>query len=200
MIALVLMLAAAVVAPAADELAGLDVQGRVLLAPARYDELPPAALVARLHLRRTAIVADVGAGPGFLTLALAAAVPAGRVIATDVNRDYLAVAAARAQRQGVRNLETRVVPADDPGLAARSVDLAVLLQVDQYLPDRAAYLRKLRAALRPHGRIAIVNFPIFRAPALAAAAAAGLIVVDEWQPSGPYFGVLLAERRESHPR
>jgi ubiquinone/menaquinone biosynthesis C-methylase UbiE len=188
-----ILLGAAASAPAADAHAGLDAQGQALLAPARAEELSPAALVARLQLDRRAIVADVGAGPGFLTPALAAAVPAGKVIATDVNASYLAVAARRAASRGLRNVETRVVPPDDPGLAARSIDFAVLVQVDDYLPDRAAYLRKLRAALRPRGRVAVVNFPIFRAALLAAASASGLVVVDEWQPSGRYFGVLLAE-------
>ncbi len=183
--------ASAVPARAADD---LDAQGRLMLAPARYDELRPEILVARLRLRASAVVADVGAGPGFLTLVMARAVPRGRVVATDVNASYLGVAARRAREAGVANVETRVVTPDDPGLGTRAVDAAVLLQVDHLLADRRAYLGNLATALRPRGRIVIVNFEAYRRDAIAAARAAGLEIVDEWRPSERYFAVVLVKR------
>jgi ubiquinone/menaquinone biosynthesis C-methylase UbiE len=165
---------------------------RLMLDPLRAAGLRPAELVARLHLRPRDVVADLGAGPGFLTLPLARAVPRGRVIATDVRPEYLLVAARRAKEAGIANLETLAVPADSPSLPPGSVDLALLCQVDQYLPDRARYLAALRPALRPGGRVAIVNYARYREADRAAARAAGLRVVDEWQPTPPFFLLVLA--------
>ena len=53
----------------------LDPSERELLAPSRVRALGPDQLIARLGLARDAVVADVGAGPGLLTLPLARAVP-----------------------------------------------------------------------------------------------------------------------------
>src|SRR5262245_11016425 len=126
-----------------DGAAALDPAGRLMLDPLREQALHPESLVPRLALRRDAVVADVGAGPGFLTLPPAPAVPEGKVIATDVRPAYLAVAARRAARAGLRNVETRAAPPEDPALPAGAIDLALLCQVDHYLADRARYLAAL---------------------------------------------------------
>ena len=64
--------------------ADLDAVGKQMLDPLREQTLHPTELVARLKLRSDAVVADVGAGPGFLTVPLARAVPRGSVIAPDL--------------------------------------------------------------------------------------------------------------------
>jgi tRNA A58 N-methylase Trm61 len=171
-------------------LAGLHGAARAdagLLSPARQRALDPPALVARLGLRANDIVADIGAGPGFFTLPLARAVPRGRVIATDIRTDFLDATARRAAAAGLRNVDTRLVARDRPGLAPRSIDLAFLCQVDAFLPDRVAYFRALRAALRPHGRIAVVNFLRDHDAVRRALRAAGLRSVDDAPLGNLYF-------------
>ena len=107
-----------------------------MLDPLRAESLRVAELVAQLELDPTAsVVADVGAGPGFLTLPLARA--ARRVIATDVEPRYLAHLAAEAARAKLTNVETRHASPEAPGLDPASIDIAVLCQVDHYLRDRA---------------------------------------------------------------
>jgi ubiquinone/menaquinone biosynthesis C-methylase UbiE len=162
-----------------------------MLDPLREHALRPAQLVERLKIPKTAVVADLGAGPGFLTLPLSRA--ATKVLATDVRADYLETLRSRAAAAGVANVETRVVAADDPGLAPSSVDVAVVCQVDHYLVDRTAWLSKVARGLKPGGRIAVVNYVRHRAPLLEAARAAGLRVVDEWSPSPPFHLTVLAK-------
>jgi len=170
----------------------LDAQGRAMLAPIRTEALRPDELLARLHLRGTETVADVGAGPGFFALRLARQVPRGRVIATDLRADYLAELRTHARAQDLGNIETRlVIDPDDPTLAPRSVDIVVLAQVEHYLPDRRRYFARLATALRPGGRIVLVNYARYREPDLAAAAATSLHVVDGWSPSPPFFVLVL---------
>jgi hypothetical protein len=117
----------------------------------------PDVILAGLALAPGQRVADVGAGRGFLTTRLAAAVgPGGRVI-------------PRAA-----NVETRRVRPDDPGLEAGAYDRILVAEVDHYLGDRADYLGRLSRALKPGGFIAVTNRLPYRAPLVAAVAAAGL--------------------------
>jgi ubiquinone/menaquinone biosynthesis C-methylase UbiE len=165
----------------------LDPQGQAMLDPVREHALKPEELVRRLGLRTADRVADLGAGPGFWTPYLGRAVTDGRVIATDLRADYLAVAADRARGAGLENVETRVADAASPGLERASVDLALLCQLDHYLKDRTTYFRAVRDALKPGGRIALVNYARYEQPDRAALAAAGYQVTDEWHPSPPFF-------------
>jgi SAM-dependent methyltransferase len=173
----------------------LDGMGRQMLDPLREQTLRPTELVARLKLRADATVADVGAGPGFLTLPLARAVRKGTVLATDIRADYLAVAAERAADAGLPNVRTRVVPPDHPQLEAHSLDLILLCQVDHYLADRVAYFAELLPALRPGGRVVLVNYVRNREAAIEAAHKVGLQIVDEWRPSPPFFMAILRPER-----
>jgi putative glutamine transport system substrate-binding protein len=173
----------------------LDGQGRSMLNPIREEALHPAELIARLKLAPDRVIADVGAGPGFFTLPLARAVPQGKVIAGDVKEAYLAVARERARGAGLTNVETQLWPAERPLLAAASIDLAFLCQVDHYFKDRAAYLSALLPSLRPGGRVVLVNFERHRAADLEAAQRLGLTLVDEWRPSPGFFAQVWEARR-----
>lgn len=141
--------------------------------------LRPDLLLPRLAVPVGGTVADLGAGPGYLTLPLARAVGGGRVIATDVDRAALATLRDRARAAGWGNVETRAVAADDPGLSPSSIDLALLCHVDALLPDRAAWLSRLAPALRPGARLAVVGYAPGRGDLLAAASRAGYDLVDE---------------------
>ncbi|RDJ92989.1 methyltransferase domain-containing protein, partial [Lacticaseibacillus rhamnosus] len=74
---------------------------------------------------------------------------------------------------GSSQLARRPATAEDSGLLPGSVDLVLLCQVDHYLRDRAAYLLRLRTTLRPHGRIALLNYARYLAADRDAATAAG---------------------------
>jgi predicted methyltransferase len=150
----------------------------------------PDRVVAALGLLPGQRIADVGAGAGYLTFRLADAVgPRGRVVATDI--DDAALAALRAQQPARANVVARRVAPDQPGLEPASYDLILLSEVDHYLPDRVAYLGKLRAALAPAGRIAVTNRRAFRGPLVAAAGRAGYTVVGEVTDLPSHFLVFL---------
>jgi predicted methyltransferase len=155
----------------------LVADGRASADPAAFDRYrQPDRLVASLGLREGDHVADVGAGAGYLTFRLAQAVGArGGVVATDVDPAALARIDGAAQPPTLHaRVRTRKVAADDPGLEPHAYDLILLSEVDHLLPDRAAYLRRLVAALKPGGRIAVTNLRTFQARLLAAAESAGL--------------------------
>jgi cyclopropane fatty-acyl-phospholipid synthase-like methyltransferase len=126
--------------------------------PARDAWQQPDKVIAALELAPTMTVADIGAGTGYFAVRLAKAVPEGRVIATDIEPDMIRYMRERAAREGISNIEAIVTPADDPKLA--DVDRVLIVDVWHHLGDRIAYAKKLASALRPGGRIAIVDFKL----------------------------------------
>jgi len=126
--------------------------------PARDAWQEPDRVIAALALAPDSVVADVGAGTGYFAVRLARAVPNGKVIATDVEPDMIRYLEERARREGLANLEAIVTPGDDPKLA--DVDRILVVDVWHHLGDRVAYAKKLAAALKPGGLIAIVDFKL----------------------------------------
>jgi SAM-dependent methyltransferase len=105
-------------------------------------------------------VADVGAGKGELTVALAAEVgPSGRVYSTEIDPESLdqiraAVAAARLANVTVVQAQAR-----ETGLPASCCEAIVLRRVYHHLTDPAATNASLLHALRPGGVLAVIDFP-----------------------------------------
>ncbi|MFO0746432.1 MAG: class I SAM-dependent methyltransferase [Myxococcota bacterium] len=115
-----------------------------------------AALVARPDLR----VVDLGAGTGYFTMRFARALPAGSVVAADIEPTLLEHTAARAAHEGLGNVATQLGQPDDPALGAwaGTIDLLFVCDTYHHLGERVAYFRKVRALLAPGGRVAIVDF------------------------------------------
>lgn len=127
--------------------------------PKRDEWQRPDEVVALLELEPNLTVADVGAGTGYFVGRLSKAVgPAGFVIATDVEADMIRYLEQRAAKEGWPNVRAAQVAFDDPGLPAGSVDRILIVDVWHHVSDRLAYAKKLAAALRPGGLIAVVDF------------------------------------------
>lgn len=138
-----------------------DEWAKVFDDPARDAWQKPDEVVSLLELRPGMTVADVGAGTGYFLGRLAAAVgPSGAVIATDLEADMVRYMSERATREGWPNVRAIQVTADDPGLAAASVDRILVVDVWHHLADRRAYAARLASSLRPGGFIAIVDFTL----------------------------------------
>jgi predicted methyltransferase len=107
-------------------------------------------------------IADIGAGSGYFTTRLAKAVgPAGAVLAVDVNPVSLrelkqALGADAANVEIIRGDE------DDPHLPPGRLDGALVVNAYHEFAEHAAMLRHVLTALKPGGRLVIVE-PIPRA-------------------------------------
>ena len=117
----------------------------------------PARVVELLALKPGMAVADIGAGTGYFEKRLAKAVgPQGSVIAIDVEPDMVRYLKERAEREGTKNVEARLATADDPKLTP--VDRVLIVDTWHHIPERAAYSKKLAAALKPGGFVLVVDF------------------------------------------
>ena len=128
--------------------------------PARDAWQKPDEVIRALVLPPDAVVADIGSGTGYFAVRLARAVPRGRVFGVDIEPDMVRYLNERARREGLSNLASFRGDADDPRLPA-PVDLAILVAVYHLIGAREQYFRRLRAALKPGGRVAIIDAPRF---------------------------------------
>jgi predicted methyltransferase len=116
-------------------------------------------IIALLELHPGMAVADIGAGTGLFTIELARAVmPGGIVYAVDPQQYFLAYVDARAEKAGVEDVRTVHADQHKSGLAAGSIDLAFLCDVYHHLELPHTYLADLHAALREHGKLAIIDY------------------------------------------
>jgi SAM-dependent methyltransferase len=125
--------------------------------PARDAWQKPAEVIAALKLAPDAVVADIGSGTGYFAVRLARAVPRGKVYGADVEPDMVKFLNARAARENLGNLTSHAAGEEGPNLPAQ-VDLALVVDTYHHIPRRTRYFEQLKSALRPGGRIAIIDF------------------------------------------
>lgn len=122
--------------------------------PSRDAWQHPDEVVAAMHLAPTMTVADVGAGTGYFTVRLARV--AAQVIAVDVDPQMLQHVAQRTRLSG--NVSTQLATHATSGLSASSVDAILVVHVWHHIHDRAVYAQDLASALKPGGRVFVVDF------------------------------------------
>jgi len=111
-------------------------------------------------------VADIGAGTGFFTLRMAQT--ARKVIAIDIDPRFInyldSIKTLELPEKFQSRIETRLGKPDNPQLKTGEVDLVVIVNTFMYIRDQVAYLKILRNALTPGGKILIVDFKKKRTP------------------------------------
>ncbi len=103
-------------------------------------------------------VADVGCGPGRLTLPLARAVgPTGEVVALDIQQGMLDRMTKRIEKAGLTNVRATLGGAGDGKLPKDYFDRAALSTVLGEIPDRERALREICDALKPGGYLVVAE-------------------------------------------
>jgi ubiquinone/menaquinone biosynthesis C-methylase UbiE len=123
------------------------------------DRLREAATVMKLgDLAPGMTVADIGAGEGYYTVRLAPLVgKKGRVLAEDIvpeTRDNLA---RRVQHENLDNVAVKLGLPNNPQLPDNSFDRIFMIHMYHEIERPAEVLWHLRSALRPGGRIIVVD-------------------------------------------
>ena len=119
----------------------------------------PGRIMDALGIADGAVVADVGAGGGWFTVRLARRVgPNGLVLAEDIQRQMIESIERRLQREGLRNVRTVLGRDEDPRLPTDALDAVLIVDAYHEVQNRIGLLRNIRDALKPSGRLGIVDF------------------------------------------
>jgi ubiquinone/menaquinone biosynthesis C-methylase UbiE len=137
----------------------MSYQGASWLERASRDETErPEHVLDVLGIRPGMHVADFGAGSGYFTVRIARRVgAAGRVYAVDMQREMLTLLEKKKQREALP-IELVLAEPARPSLPDASVDLVLMVDVYHELERPDLTLAQIRRALRPEGRLALVEY------------------------------------------
>jgi predicted methyltransferase len=131
----------------------------LLEAPDRDLWQRPDQIMDALAIADGSVVADIGAGSGWFTIRLARRVgPQGLVYAEDVQKEMINAISRRVSREGLNNVRPVLGLKNDPRLPPQSLDAALMVDAYHEIENRVAVLSSLARALKPQGRIGVVDF------------------------------------------
>ena len=108
-----------------------------------------------LRILPPVVVADLGAGEGLLSELLARRCK--KVIAVDNSERIVEFGAAKAKKNGLKNLEFRQGDLQNPPIEPGSVDLVILSQALHHAENPAAALRSAHKILKPGGQLLLLD-------------------------------------------
>jgi ubiquinone/menaquinone biosynthesis C-methylase UbiE len=126
------------------------------------------AIVATLGLKPGQAAADIGAGTGLFTRLMAAKVgKEGTVYAVDISAPFLRHIADEAKRLDQPQVKTVRAAQNRTNLPPGSIDLAFICDVFHHVEHPGPWLATIHTALRPGGRLVLIEFDRARAGASA---------------------------------
>jgi ubiquinone/menaquinone biosynthesis C-methylase UbiE len=125
----------------------------------RVEEEQPEAMLDALKIPPGSTVADVGAGAGYHSIRMARRVgPKGMVLASDLQPEMLVMLQRNAREARVTNIKPIRATQLDTKLPDGAVDLILMVDVYHECTDPEMTLQGLRKALKPQGRLVLVEF------------------------------------------
>jgi enediyne biosynthesis protein CalE5 len=113
-------------------------------------------MLERAHIHTGAHVLDIASGAGEPALTAARRVgPTGKIIGTDFVPEMLAYAREKAQRDGLRHVEFRVVDGEELEFPDASFDAVTMRFGLMFMPDPVECLKRVHRVLKPGGRVAV---------------------------------------------
>lgn len=126
--------------------------------PEREREEQPNKLLDALKLKEDDVVADIGAGSGYLTFRIAKRVGKGKVLAVDIQPEMLDIIRKRMKEKKVANVEPIQGTETDPKLPANSVDLILMVDVYHEFSFPFEMTEAMVRSLKTGGRIVFVEY------------------------------------------
>jgi SAM-dependent methyltransferase len=127
--------------------------------PEREAEENPSLLLESLKIRTGDVIADIGAGSGYLTFPLARlAGRGGRVYAVDVQQEMIDILNKKKEQRQAPNVVPVLGTITNAALPESSVDLAVLVDVYHEFSHPCEMVESICQALKPGGRLVFVEY------------------------------------------
>jgi excisionase family DNA binding protein len=109
----------------------------------------------RIKIEKDSIVADIGAGTGYLTLELAK--KAKRVIAVDNSASMLTIAGNEAAKAGLSNIEFLEGNAEELPIGANTIDLVYANMLLHHVADPLQVFKEMYRILKNDGKVLITD-------------------------------------------
>ncbi|WP_238993836.1 class I SAM-dependent methyltransferase [Calothrix sp. PCC 6303] len=126
--------------------------------PSREVEEKPSKIVDALHLQPDDVVADIGAGTGYLSFLIAPTLTQGKVLAVDIQPEMLDIIEFFKQEKQINNVEPILASISNPNLPATSVDLAIMVDAYHEFEYPREMMEGIFQGLKPGGRVALVEY------------------------------------------
>lgn len=127
--------------------------------PDREQEEDTSKMIQLLALKPGEKAADIGAGTGYISRRIAAAVgPKGTVYAQELQQEMLDIIRANMQKHNYTNVVYRLGNEQDPKLPASTLDLIVMVDVYHEFTYPYEMTVNMVKALKPGGRLVWVEF------------------------------------------
>ena len=127
--------------------------------PEREEEEHSQQLLKELKIKPGDSVADIGAGTGYFSRRIARVVgPTGKVFANDIQPEMLELLTNKMAAEGISNVVAVLGSITNAGLAANSVDLALMVDVYHEFDYPFEMIQSICQSLRPGGRVVFVEF------------------------------------------
>jgi ubiquinone/menaquinone biosynthesis C-methylase UbiE len=126
--------------------------------PDRATEEQPQKMVAALKLKSTDVVADIGAGTGYISQLIARQVPEGKVLAVDVQPEMVELLKQRINRDKIANIQPQLGTETSPELPPASIDLAIMVDAYHEFSYPREMMTGIVSALKPGGRVVLTEY------------------------------------------
>ena len=107
------------------------------------------------------IVADLGAGSGFYTIAAAKHVPNGKVYAVEIVKDFLQTIRNKAAHAGLTNIEAIWGDVERPsgtGIGSGVCDRVIASNILSQVEDKEAFVKEAVRILKPDGEVLYIDW------------------------------------------
>jgi predicted methyltransferase len=141
------------------QIAGIATDATWLDRASREREEAPDQALQLIGIHAGMVVADVGAGTGYMTTRLAELVgPTGRVYANDLQPQMLRIVQDKTRAAGLSNVEIVQGTETDTRLPENAIDLVLLVDVYHEMWHPQEMLRSIRRSLKPGGELVLVEY------------------------------------------
>jgi ubiquinone/menaquinone biosynthesis C-methylase UbiE len=148
----------------------------------------PDVVIQAMGLKDGDVVGEIGAGTGFYSRRLARAVgPSGKVYANDIQTGMLDKLKEFAAAEKISNIVPVLGTETDSNLPQGEMDWILLVDVYHEFQKPEEMLARLRQALKPNGRVAVVEYRLEGDTASHISTPHRMSVeqvLAEWEPAG----------------
>jgi ubiquinone/menaquinone biosynthesis C-methylase UbiE len=126
--------------------------------PSREAEEKTSKITEMLDLKPDNIVADIGAGTGYLTFLIAPLLTEGKVLAVDIQPQMIEIIDYFKQEKNIKNVEPVLASETNPNLPQNSIDLAIFVDAYHELAYPYEVMTEIVQALKPGGKVVLVEY------------------------------------------